>query len=73
MDLFSIDYGGFINNPVSFSFNTVKQIFLFFMFLTFRDFRTSNIPKLFVTSFLGNTRIGEEEVNEGRGEVPHDL
>jgi hypothetical protein len=37
LDLIAIDFGGFINNPLSFVYNTTKQFSLFFIFLTFRD------------------------------------
>jgi hypothetical protein len=36
--MFSIDYGDFLNDSLSFGFNTAKQIFLFFAcFFTIRD------------------------------------
>jgi hypothetical protein len=34
MGMFSIDFGDFLNNLLSFGFNTVQQIYFF---LTFRD------------------------------------
>jgi hypothetical protein len=35
--MFSIDSGDFLSDPLSFSFNTTKQICLFLHVLTFRD------------------------------------
>jgi hypothetical protein len=37
LDMFSIDSGDFQNDPLSFGFNTMKQIFLFLHVFTFRD------------------------------------
>jgi hypothetical protein len=35
--MFFIGSGDFLNNLISFGFNTSKQIFFFYMFLTFKD------------------------------------
>jgi hypothetical protein len=35
--MFSIDFEDFLNNPLSFGFNIVKQIFLFLQYFTFGD------------------------------------
>jgi hypothetical protein len=35
--MFSIDFGDFLNDPLSYGFNTSKQILLFLHVLTFRD------------------------------------
>jgi hypothetical protein len=62
---------GFLNNPLSFGFNTVKQIFLFFfMFSIFRDFSNVKQTQTFChIIFAENRRTGEEEVNGERHEV----
>jgi hypothetical protein len=39
--MFSIDSRDFLNDTLSFNFNTPKQIFLFCMFLTFREDRAN--------------------------------
>jgi hypothetical protein len=37
LDLFAIDPRGFLNNPLSFGFNTLKQISLFLHVFDFQD------------------------------------
>jgi hypothetical protein len=58
LDMFSIDSRDFINDPLSFGFDTEKQICLFCMFVTFRDLPNvkRNQPSCHVI-FLGNRRL----------------
>jgi hypothetical protein len=66
MDLFAIDFGGFLNNSLSLCFNIVKQIFLFFhVFWLSRNFRTSNGPNIFATLFF--REIEDREKNKSTG------
>jgi hypothetical protein len=68
--LFAIGSEGFPNNPLSFGFNTAKQISLFLHVLTFRDLPVvKRIQKICHIIFSGNTINGEEEVNEGHDEA----
>jgi hypothetical protein len=67
--LFAIDFGGFLNNPLSFGLNTTKQIFFFACFFYFQGPSRRQIdPNFLPCHFLGNTRDGKEEVNRGRHE-----
>jgi hypothetical protein len=53
--MFSIDSKDFLNDPLSFGFNTVKQIFLLLHVLTFRDLPNVKRTQSFChVIFLGN-------------------
>jgi hypothetical protein len=68
--LSSTNSGDFLNDPLSFVFNTSKQIFLFLHVFTFRDLLDVKQTQYFCqVIFLGNWRPWEEEVNKGRKKV----
>jgi hypothetical protein len=69
--MFSIESRDFLNNLLSFGFNTVKQIFICFcMFLTFRDLPYVKRTKYFChVIFSGNRGKWEEEFNGERHEA----
>jgi hypothetical protein len=63
--MFSIDSRDFLNDPLSFGFNTTKQIFVFSHILIFRAFRTSNGSNLFATSFFQEIEDHEKKKSMG--------
>jgi hypothetical protein len=68
--MFSIDSEDFLNNLLSFDFNTTKHIsFICFAYFWLPGtFQTSNRPKIFHIIFLGNKTPCAEEEEEVNGE-----
>jgi hypothetical protein len=62
LDLFAIDFGGFLNDPLSFGFNTAKQIFLY---LHVFDFQGPFERQTFCHILFSGNRRPWEEVNGG--------
>jgi hypothetical protein len=59
--MFSIEFKDFLNNPISFGFNTEADFLVLACFLLLGTFQTSNRSNLFATSFFQEIKVRERK------------